>query len=369
MRWSLAAFAVLLFVKALGLPIAIWWWQRERVSRMDLFANLATGFAVALTPANLGFCLLGALIGTLVGVLPGHRADHHHRDPAAVHILPGAGIVADHARGHFLRRAIWRLDHGHPGQCAGRILGHRHLSRRASDGEAGPRRPGARDRGHRLVLRRHHCDDRDRDRERADDLARAQVQCRRIFQPDGAGPHRRGRARAWRAGKSRRHGAGRPAARPRRHRRQFRRAAHDLRSRGACRRHRLRAGRDRPVRHRRTRGDARPAAGAQSSLLQAQQSVADARRHPRLHPVDPARHRDRLRSRRAARRRRGAVVLRGLCGRKEISSHAGAFRPRRDRRRRRAGSRQQCRRAGELHSAAHARHSRQCHHGADGRRA
>jgi putative tricarboxylic transport membrane protein len=38
---------------------------------MDLFANLATGFAVALTPVNLGFCLLGALIGTLVGVLPG----------------------------------------------------------------------------------------------------------------------------------------------------------------------------------------------------------------------------------------------------------------------------------------------------------
>ncbi len=38
---------------------------------MDLIANLATGFGVALTPANLGFCLLGALIGTLVGVLPG----------------------------------------------------------------------------------------------------------------------------------------------------------------------------------------------------------------------------------------------------------------------------------------------------------
>jgi putative tricarboxylic transport membrane protein len=38
---------------------------------MDLIANLATGFAVALTPANLAFCLLGALIGTLVGVLPG----------------------------------------------------------------------------------------------------------------------------------------------------------------------------------------------------------------------------------------------------------------------------------------------------------
>jgi putative tricarboxylic transport membrane protein len=38
---------------------------------MDLIANLATGFSVALTPANLGFCFLGALIGTLVGVLPG----------------------------------------------------------------------------------------------------------------------------------------------------------------------------------------------------------------------------------------------------------------------------------------------------------
>ena len=38
---------------------------------MDLFANLATGFATALTPANIGFCFLGALIGTLVGVLPG----------------------------------------------------------------------------------------------------------------------------------------------------------------------------------------------------------------------------------------------------------------------------------------------------------
>ena len=38
---------------------------------MDLFANLATGFGVAFTISNLGFCLLGALIGTLVGVLPG----------------------------------------------------------------------------------------------------------------------------------------------------------------------------------------------------------------------------------------------------------------------------------------------------------
>jgi TctA family transporter len=38
---------------------------------MDLIANLSLGLSVALTPANLGFCFLGAVIGTLVGVLPG----------------------------------------------------------------------------------------------------------------------------------------------------------------------------------------------------------------------------------------------------------------------------------------------------------
>src|SRR5689334_4728252 len=38
---------------------------------MDLFANLAHGFAVAFSPINLLMCLIGALVGTLVGVLPG----------------------------------------------------------------------------------------------------------------------------------------------------------------------------------------------------------------------------------------------------------------------------------------------------------
>ena len=37
----------------------------------ELLANLALGFSVAAHPYNLGFCLLGALVGTLVGVLPG----------------------------------------------------------------------------------------------------------------------------------------------------------------------------------------------------------------------------------------------------------------------------------------------------------
>ena len=38
---------------------------------MDLFSNLALGFAVALTLKNLFYCFVGALFGTLIGVLPG----------------------------------------------------------------------------------------------------------------------------------------------------------------------------------------------------------------------------------------------------------------------------------------------------------
>ena len=38
---------------------------------MDLIANLAHGFGVALTFNNLLFCLIGCIIGTAIGVLPG----------------------------------------------------------------------------------------------------------------------------------------------------------------------------------------------------------------------------------------------------------------------------------------------------------
>jgi putative tricarboxylic transport membrane protein len=38
---------------------------------MDLFVNLVHGFSVAVTPTNIGLCLIGTLVGTLVGVLPG----------------------------------------------------------------------------------------------------------------------------------------------------------------------------------------------------------------------------------------------------------------------------------------------------------
>ena len=38
---------------------------------MDLLSNLALGFGVASSLENLGFCLIGVLLGTLIGVLPG----------------------------------------------------------------------------------------------------------------------------------------------------------------------------------------------------------------------------------------------------------------------------------------------------------
>ena len=38
---------------------------------MDLLSNLAIGFSVASSLANLAFCLIGVILGTLIGVLPG----------------------------------------------------------------------------------------------------------------------------------------------------------------------------------------------------------------------------------------------------------------------------------------------------------
>src|SRR6187431_1796443 len=38
---------------------------------MDLISNLVFGFTVAVTPTNLGLCLIGTIVGTLIGVLPG----------------------------------------------------------------------------------------------------------------------------------------------------------------------------------------------------------------------------------------------------------------------------------------------------------
>ena len=38
---------------------------------MDILSGLMQGFAVALQPANLLWCLVGAVLGTVVGIMPG----------------------------------------------------------------------------------------------------------------------------------------------------------------------------------------------------------------------------------------------------------------------------------------------------------
>jgi putative tricarboxylic transport membrane protein len=62
---------------------------------MDLFHNLAIGFAVALTPANLFFAFVGALIGTLIGVLPGIGpiATIAMLLPLTFHLEPTSGLI------------------------------------------------------------------------------------------------------------------------------------------------------------------------------------------------------------------------------------------------------------------------------------
>ena len=62
---------------------------------MDLLNNLAIGFGVALTFANLMFALIGALIGTLIGVLPGIGpiATIAMLLPLTFHLEPVSGLI------------------------------------------------------------------------------------------------------------------------------------------------------------------------------------------------------------------------------------------------------------------------------------
>jgi len=38
---------------------------------VEILGLLASGFAIARTPANLFYCFMGSLVGTAIGVLPG----------------------------------------------------------------------------------------------------------------------------------------------------------------------------------------------------------------------------------------------------------------------------------------------------------
>src|SRR5437588_10554144 len=62
---------------------------------MDIFANLWFGFGVAVTPTNLGLCLIGALVGTLIGVLPGigPLATIAMLLPITFNVAPGGALI------------------------------------------------------------------------------------------------------------------------------------------------------------------------------------------------------------------------------------------------------------------------------------
>ena len=163
---------------------------------MDIFANLAVGFGVALTVNNLLYCFIGVFLGTADRRAARHRAGRDHRDAAAAHLQPRCRDCAHHAGGHLLRRAVRRLDHGDPGQPAGRVVGGRHHARRLPDGAAGARRSGARHRGDRLVHRRLRRDARGRAVLAAACRGRAELRAGRLLLADGARPDRRRRAGA-----------------------------------------------------------------------------------------------------------------------------------------------------------------------------
>src|SRR4029079_14820242 len=91
--------------------------------------------------------------------IAGHWPDRDHRDAVAGHLQPEPARRTEHARRHLLRRTVRRLDNGHIGQLAPRILVRRDMYRRLPHGPEGPRRRGTRRGCGWLLLRwngRHH---------------------------------------------------------------------------------------------------------------------------------------------------------------------------------------------------------------------
>ncbi len=203
----------------------------------------------------------------------------------------------------------------------------------------------------------------------ADD--RAEVPARRLFLADGVRAGRRGGAGARLAAQGDRAWWCSACCSGCRHRRQFRHDALHLRHSGAGRRHQLRRAGHGHVRHR--RGHLQPRAarpGPRGVHLRARPGAAEPRRPQAA----------------ACGRSRAAPALGSILGilpgggallasfaaytiEKKVAKRAARFRQRRYPRRRRAGVRQQCRRADLVHPDADARRAVEPDHGADDRRA
>ena len=144
-----------------------------------------------------------------------------------------------------------------------------------------------------------------------------------------------------------------------------------LRHHRTVRRHRLHRGRGRRVRGRRDHRQSRQP-GTSAQVFTAQGDATCSRPRDDLKALvrpDPARHRDRLVLRRAAGHRAGDRLVLVLHAGEEARRRPVALRPGRDRGRGRPGSRQQRRRAVQVHPDADARPAGERRDGADARRA
>ena len=155
---------------------------------MELLDHLGLGFATALSPWNLLYAFVGCLLGTAVGVLPGlgPLATIAMLLPLTFSLPPVSALI-------MLSGIYYGAQYGGSTTAIlinlpGRVLLGGDRDRRLPDGQAGPRRAGAGDRGPGLVLRRHG-GDRDPGPVRAAARQRgARVRPGRIFLADGAGP-------------------------------------------------------------------------------------------------------------------------------------------------------------------------------------
>ena len=180
---------------------------------MDILANLSTGFATALQPLNLVYCFLGVLLGTLVGVLPGLGpvATIAMLLPATFALPPEsalimlAGIYYGAQYGGSTTAILINL----PGESSS-IVTALDGYRMAQQGRAGR---GAGDCRHRLVLRRHGGDVRDRLPCPALVGGGPEIPGAGVFLADGAGPRRLDRPGAGLAHQGAGHGGAGPAAR------------------------------------------------------------------------------------------------------------------------------------------------------------
>ena len=190
----LAALAVGVFVIGLKLQLPIW--PAILSAARGALQHLGLGLSVATQGINLLYALIGVAAGDADRRAARHRPGRDDRDAAADDLRAAAGLGADHAGRHLLRRAVRRLDDVDPAQHAGRDVVGGDLPRRLPDGAQGPGGRRALDRGAGLVLRRDRRHDLRRDRRDPAVGVRAQVRTGRILLADGARPDRRGRAGA-----------------------------------------------------------------------------------------------------------------------------------------------------------------------------